>query len=552
MADLSSMTKYQWAQNFLQQGGWPVSAHNLAFIVAWIDVEGTSAAWNPLATTRQAPGSSSFNSVGVQNFADFQSGLNADIGTVKSYGAISAALASGDPGGVLQPSSFWGSYSGSGSHGDPTGVSYVNRFKGIYGAYLNHPDTMNTPLLAAGAGSTSSPPGSYGGTGSTTAQGGTTANPQVHFKLPAGGTLFRVNGTMVVVYRVGDTLIYYDGSEAGITGRADTTGLAYGGAMTGTQFSQLAHSPGGLVHGGVWSELSAPDIQQAGSYTAWIQKQLTIISGGNTAWMHDNGVMQLMLQYAAGNISMEEMLAKLKGTTYWKSRTESQRQWEQKSPADQKLSIQDAAAQLADTYFATTGQQIDPTDRTLLDWAQKIASGQSSTGIALATWIRPVAEKLPQSPWSRQIEQEKENQRQQGVDISNEEGRVRDLYKQWGISIDDATATSLASKLVTKTMSEEQLTTQLQQQAQTLYPNKPLTMDTATWAQPWISTYQRVMEQPADLQNGTIARALQNGQTPYDYEKELKMTPGWLQTTNGRQSMQQAFSEVGRRMGFVK
>lgn len=70
---------------------------NVRFVNAWIRAEGTRAAYNPLATTQGAPGASSFNSVGVRNYPNFQTGLDATVKTLNNgyYGPIVTGLRSG-------------------------------------------------------------------------------------------------------------------------------------------------------------------------------------------------------------------------------------------------------------------------------------------------------------------------------------------------------------------------------------------------------------------------------------------------------------------------
>lgn len=70
---------------------------NLRFINAWVRAEGTKAAYNPLATTQSAPGATSFNSVNVRNYPDFQTGLAATVKTLNNgyYGPIVSGLRSG-------------------------------------------------------------------------------------------------------------------------------------------------------------------------------------------------------------------------------------------------------------------------------------------------------------------------------------------------------------------------------------------------------------------------------------------------------------------------
>jgi peptidoglycan hydrolase CwlO-like protein len=87
-----------WASAFLSAAGYPVSRNNMVVMVAWQTAEYTDARWNPLATTYSMPGSSSFNSVGVQNYGSLAEGIQATIATLRAsgygYEAILSDLAS--------------------------------------------------------------------------------------------------------------------------------------------------------------------------------------------------------------------------------------------------------------------------------------------------------------------------------------------------------------------------------------------------------------------------------------------------------------------------
>lgn len=92
------VTYGRWAELFLRMFGAPVCRSNLVVVVAWQAAEGTQAAWNPLATTHRMPGSTSFNSVGVQDFVSLEQGLLGTKETIENgwdmyrYGAIVRAL----------------------------------------------------------------------------------------------------------------------------------------------------------------------------------------------------------------------------------------------------------------------------------------------------------------------------------------------------------------------------------------------------------------------------------------------------------------------------
>ena len=87
----ADVTTYgNWARLFLHTLHAPACTRNLVVMVAWQAAENTQARWNPLATTLPMPGSTEFNSVGVQNYTSLSQGVQATILTLKqgasSYG----------------------------------------------------------------------------------------------------------------------------------------------------------------------------------------------------------------------------------------------------------------------------------------------------------------------------------------------------------------------------------------------------------------------------------------------------------------------------------
>jgi peptidoglycan hydrolase CwlO-like protein len=87
-----------WAGLFLRTIDASECRANLITVVAWQYSEFTQAEWNPLADTLAMPGSTTFNSVGVQNYASVDQGLQATRYTLVNgpwlgYGAILSGLA---------------------------------------------------------------------------------------------------------------------------------------------------------------------------------------------------------------------------------------------------------------------------------------------------------------------------------------------------------------------------------------------------------------------------------------------------------------------------
>ena len=86
-----------WQVQILHGLGAPVTQANLTFLNAWTKAEGGSASNNPFNTTQQAPGASTYNSVGVRNYGSPQQGITATIQTLTNgkYGNILSALKQG-------------------------------------------------------------------------------------------------------------------------------------------------------------------------------------------------------------------------------------------------------------------------------------------------------------------------------------------------------------------------------------------------------------------------------------------------------------------------
>ncbi len=87
-----------WAGAFLGHLDAPSCGENLLIVVTWETAESTSAAFNPLATTRDMPGASDMNTVGVKHYVSLRQGLDASRDTLLlgaesyGYGAIVESL----------------------------------------------------------------------------------------------------------------------------------------------------------------------------------------------------------------------------------------------------------------------------------------------------------------------------------------------------------------------------------------------------------------------------------------------------------------------------
>ena len=77
------MNRNQWLHAFYDALAVPHTNRNAWAGVSWIQAEGGTARWNPLNTTQRMPGSWDYNSVGVQNYPDFETGLAATVKTIE-------------------------------------------------------------------------------------------------------------------------------------------------------------------------------------------------------------------------------------------------------------------------------------------------------------------------------------------------------------------------------------------------------------------------------------------------------------------------------------
>lgn len=81
-------------EGVLTQLGAPVSQNNLDFFNRWAQFEKSNSQYNTLNTTLNKPGATNFNSVGVKNYPNLPTGIQATADTLKLryYAPIVSAL----------------------------------------------------------------------------------------------------------------------------------------------------------------------------------------------------------------------------------------------------------------------------------------------------------------------------------------------------------------------------------------------------------------------------------------------------------------------------
>jgi hypothetical protein len=86
-----------WAEHVTAVLGGPQRAETRRFLHAWAQAEGGGAAWNPLNSTMKIPGSTDYNSAGVQNYPRPVWGVAATAMTLTNgnYGTIVGSIQAG-------------------------------------------------------------------------------------------------------------------------------------------------------------------------------------------------------------------------------------------------------------------------------------------------------------------------------------------------------------------------------------------------------------------------------------------------------------------------
>ena len=247
------------------------------------------------------------------------------------------------------------------------------------------------------------------------------------------------------------------------------------------------------------------------------------------------------------------LAGKLQESEWFKTRTTRQRQWNDGSlsPADKQQFIEEEISNLKAEVYRYLGANVPFNDPRLREWAEKIASGATSISTIINSEIKPMAEGLPDSPWSRTLRDEDRAQLQRGVDYEDEAARIRAKANRWGVTMSEDDLLEWGRKVTENIMSQDDITEYLKDQAQALYPWKARELETAAAAAPYIQAFNSTFEvSGTDLFSDEIQQAMQSGKTVTDFAQELRNTDRWLTTENGRDSVLSIGSQVARTMGF--
>lgn len=380
--------------------------------------------------------------------------------------------------------------------------------------------------------------------GSTAASGASGSQAITAAGLPTDTRFHKVGNQVYAYYQVAPGVMMRFTADASLAA-ASGKGITYGTAAWLNQ----------TVDGGHVNELTTVRTT-FGSFQKFWDSIINQVLGPKNPARNDPGVLRVIAELAGRpDMSEAELQNKLQATEWFNKHTQAQLEWNSLSDAEKNLRRQDTASRMAQTWFQMTGEQI-AVDAWLGNARKNGLEAIASGGMTFGTWVedivKPNALKNPESPWSRDVRTEEEAQRQRGVDIENTAHQIRSQLERWGLQWSEATLQSWAREIVEKKKSDKDLMDQIRTQAAVLYPWKDPNIETATAAQPWIQTYNRVMEREGSVLTPEIQNALQRGVTVNDFITELKQSGAWMETSNAREELFSMADQIASHMGYQR
>ena len=543
----------EFVRAVLEGIGAPATPGNVAALLSWAAGENTTAANNPLATTqgRGDPGRygnpTIFNSHGVKNYPDFETGVRATVDTLNlsHYRDIVTVLKRGTDANELERfvvESPWGTK----TFGDAQPAVTVGRLRALV-----------DQQRGVGPGDTVWPEGNPAEDDDRVR----TASP-----VPAGYQAFNVDGQQYIVYELDGGM----GVSAYLYFRHDTS------------------LPGGTISAADWAERSA-DWADAGASTVLSQDPdmmgrtweniaenfLYESSAYGTDALADPTYMAALAEYLASPDMEPNALEELiRRTDWWDSRTDRHRIFSNLSEAEQSQQILDQAQGLLTLWEYYTGETIDwmgydeqglprrsvvsidelqRFNPSLYEWATKVADGTSTQQTAVNTWVKPAAAEIENSPHNRRIEEETIAAGRRGVDVATNRGSVVDLYNRFGLDVSESEAARVAEQLYMNETSLEDVEGTVKDASQAVWVNKPRDVDWETWASPYTMAYSNVLETTRpDFRDSAMTTHLGGAEMPNlaDFKQGLRGLDSWQYTDNAKESYATTFGTIGRMMGF--
>ena len=373
-------------------------------------------------------------------------------------------------------------------------------------------------------------------------------------ELEVSGDLFRVNdGRIYAIAETGGGVTYY--------------------SLVSPEQRVKSDERATFVTNGEWETLTANagwhEWEQGGDIRELLGSVGEAGRGLGPEAMGDAGVVKTLLELASGQFMGEDgQLSQLKltdalfQTEYFQQTIEQERAYNSMTEVQRDNEILNKAGTIVGLWRMYLGESLtlpgsleelrsNPAFAGWYQQAELLAKGMISRTRLINTWIQPEALKNDQSPWSRTLEQEDRQQNQEQIDVETKRGEVRDLADGYGLSLSDDELMGYGQQLVDNDLSLDELEEKIDAQSVAFYGYKPPGMRWTTYADPYRRAKMDLHEVALpDHTDEGLQEALQDGISLREYKKNLRSDSVWPTTTNGRNTIMNAFGFAGRNMGF--
>ena len=373
-------------------------------------------------------------------------------------------------------------------------------------------------------------------------------------ELEVSGDLFRVNdGRIYAIAETGGGVTYY--------------------SLVSPEQRVKSDERATFVTNGEWETLTANagwhEWEQGGDIRELLGSVGEAGRGLGPEAMGDAGVVKTLLELASGQFMGEDgQLSQLKltdalfQTEYFQQTIEQERAYNSMTEVQRDNEILNKAGTIVGLWRMYLGEALtlpgsleelrsNPAFAGWYQQAELLAKGMISRTRLINTWIQPEALKNDQSPWSRTLEQEDRQQNQEQIDVETKRGEVRDLADGYGLSLSDEELMGYGQQLVDNDLSLDELEEKIDAQSVAFYGYKPPGMRWTTYADPYRRAKMELHEVALpDHTDEGLQEALQDGISLREYKTNLRSDSVWPTTTNGRNTIMNAFGFAGRNMGF--
>ncbi len=366
--------------------------------------------------------------------------------------------------------------------------------------------------------------------------------------LPRNSKLVRIGNKYRVVWDLGDGLgwAWYDISPEQLQNIYDTkTPTAHFTLANMGQFEQRFGN-------NYWGNIAEVDLK---AEDPWEDLKTRIFAQfGFVPGFDDPEIRRLMIQGYFETWSQNEFTVAYSNTQYFNTLTNHERAWYGLSEEEKSQRIREQAAELTREYFRLYGQTISADDESILDAAQKIQSGQ----MTLAEWRynnRLEAEKIEESPASREIREEEERQLEEGNQIENLTRFAEAQWRAWvggGIPMPANFAANWGARLASGEVSEADLESYLKSVSSARWTNKPADVSWEDWASTYKSQIRDTLELGTlDDNDKLLGQILNSDLDGVDLERMIRADSRYLGTRAFGGSVASYAEQLGRDFGYI-